>query len=118
MKKTFILLALFTLFALSYSCKKNPDNWSTIKSLHKTYKNGEISECTLDGEKVYHCALNAYDAGSSIYNAEGDLIGSCNYAWGTPDSICSQLENCVVIYRIKDNIWGQSSIDKYDLGEN
>jgi hypothetical protein len=116
MIKRFVLLTCSFAIALFLSCKKNPDNWSTIKSLHKTYENGEMSECTLDGEKVYHCGLNAYDAGSSIYNAEGDLIGTCNYAWGTPDSICGQLEDCVVIYRVKDNIWGRPSIDKYDLG--
>jgi len=112
------LFVIFTLIGISFSCIKNPDNWSTIKSLHDTYKNGEMSECVLDGEKVYHCALNAYDAGSSIFNAAGDLIGSCNYAWGTPDSICTQLEACEVIYRVKDNIWGLSHVDKYKLGKN
>lgn len=75
-----------------------------------------MSECTLGGEKVYHCGLSAYDAESSIYNVDGLLIGTCNYAWGTPDTICSQLADCEVIYRVKDNIWGYPSIDKYDLG--
>ena len=110
------ILSLSLLFALAISCSKKNDNIDTIKELHKTYKNGEISECTYEGKTVYSCGINAYDAGGTIYNKDGEIIGSCNYAWGTPDSICGELEDCEIIYRVADNIWGQPHVDKYDLG--
>ncbi len=112
-----ILICLSLLLVLAMSCNKKNDNIGTIKKLHKTYKNGEISECTHDGETVYSCGINAYDAGGTVYNKDGEIIGSCNYAWSTPDPICGELEDCEVIYRVDDNIWGQPHVDKYDLGD-
>lgn len=101
---------------VSVGCQKdNPENWSTIKKLYKTYKNGEISECKYKGETVYSGALNAYDAGNNVYDASGKQIGSCNYAWGTVDDICGELENCKTIYRVEDNIWGRDYVDEYNL---
>ncbi|NOQ72275.1 MAG: hypothetical protein GQ574_09755 [Crocinitomix sp.] len=117
MKNITSILSLFLFMALAFSCNKKNDNINTIKKLHKTYKNGEISECTYEDETVYSCGINAYDAGGVIYDKDGEIIGSCNYAWGTPDTICGELEDCTVIYRVADNIWGQAHVDKYDLGD-
>jgi hypothetical protein len=99
------------------SCKKDDfENEVTLHKLYKSYKNGKISECYFDGELVYSAGLNAYDAGETIYNEEGKQIGTCNYAWGQTDEICGELEDCEIIYCVKDNIWGQPKVDKYGLG--
>lgn len=100
------------------SCKKdNFENKQTVKQLYNTYKNGEISECKHNGQTVYSAGLNAYDAGGAVYDKDGKQIGSCNFALGNVDSICGQLIDCEVIYRVKDNIWGQPAVDKYGLGK-
>src|SRR5690625_2071687 len=115
--KIFTLLTMIFILSIGISsCKKdNFENKQTIKELYKTYKNGEISECKHDGQTVYSTGLNAYDAGGAVYNKNGKQIGTCNYAWGQPDPICGQLTECEVIYRVKDNIWGQPAVDKYGL---
>ena len=117
MKKLFVVL-LF-LFSIVSSCKKNDvENWQTLKKLHKIYKDGEIDQCKYKGQTVYCAGLNAYDAGGVIYDKNGNQIGSCNYAWGNVDSICKQLTDCEVIYRVGDNIWGEPPVDKYKLGNH
>ena len=123
MKKSIQLFSLFTLamllFAIVSSCKKDKfKNEQTVKQqLYKTYKNGEISECKYNGQTVYIATLNAYDAGSTIYDKEGKQIGVCNYAWGSVDAICGKTKDCEVIYRVKDNIWGTAAVDKYKIGK-
>ena len=116
MDKTISILALlmFGCLLTLTSCKKDKID-KTLTELYKTYENGEISECRYNGNTVYSAGLNAYDAGSSVYNKDGNQIGSCNYAWGNPDPICGELKNCEAIYRIEDNIWGQPAVDKYEL---
>jgi hypothetical protein len=66
---------------------------------------------------VYSAGLNAYDAGGVVYNKEGKLIGSFNFAWGKPDTICGKMTGCEKVYMVKDNIWGRSPVDKYGLAE-
>lgn len=117
MKNLRYAIGLLFIMTLVFNCNKKNDNINTIKKLYKTYKNGEISECNHNGETVYICGISAYDAGGVIYDKDGEIIGSCNYAWGTVDSICGELEDCEVIYWMKDNIWGQPHVDKYNLGE-
>lgn len=120
MIKKFISLALLLVlcFATIIGCKKDKaENLQTISELYTIYKNGQISECTYKGDLVYSACLNAYDAGSSIYDKNGNIIGTCNYAWSTPDSICTQLQNYVVIYRVDNNIWGKPPVNKYELGK-
>ena len=96
------------------SCEEdNIRNKDTLKRLYKTYKNGTISECTYEGQLVYSAGYNAYDAGGAIYNEGGSVIESCNFGWGTVDSICTELHHCEVIYRVADNIWGQPAVNKY-----
>ena len=115
------LILLTTTVILSigvFSCDKNNfENKETLKELYKVYKNGEISECKYNGETVFCAGINAYDAGSVIYNKKGNAIGSCNYAWGSVDPICGQLADCKVIYRVKNSIWGGPAVDKYGLGK-
>lgn len=115
--KLFTLLTLTLLLSIVVlSCKKsNLENKHTVKKLYKTYKNGEISACKQNGQTVYKAGLSAYDAGEVIYNKDGKQIGSCNYAWGSVDPICTHLTDCEIIYRCKDNIWGQPAVDKYGL---
>ncbi|HQI40691.1 MAG: hypothetical protein B6D44_11210 [Ignavibacteriales bacterium UTCHB2] len=117
--KHLFILTLTTMLTLGMtSCKKDDfENASTLKKLYKTYKNGSIDECKYNGQTVYCAELNAYDAGSIVYDKDGKQIGTCNYAWGQVDAICEQLTDCETVYRVKDNIWGQSEVDKYGLGK-
>ncbi|MCG8577023.1 MAG: hypothetical protein MI810_19235 [Flavobacteriales bacterium] len=114
MKLNHLLIAMALLSF--YSCKKS-DEHKTVEELYNTYKYGRISECKHDGETVFSAEMNAYDAPTVVYDAEGNQIGNCNYAWGSVDSICNELEDCEVVYRVEDNIWGQEAVDKYELGD-
>lgn len=113
-----VVLTGIMLLVLGATCTKENDmeNNRTLKQLYEWYRNGQISRCKYNGETVYRAGLNAYDAGSVIYDKEGKKIGTCRYAWGEPDAICGQLTECETIYRVKDNIWGEPPIDKYGLG--
>lgn len=114
---TFLILIVLLLIGV-FSCKKEKtENRKTLKKLYKTYKDGEINECKHNGHTVYIAGLNAYDAGGTVYDNDGNQIGSCNYAWGKVDSICGQLVDCETIYRVKNNIWGQPAVNKYRLGK-
>jgi len=118
MKKSLSIIILVIIFIGSAGCNKNkPDNYKTLKKLYKDYKNGEINECIYNGEVVYSVGLNAHDAGNAIFDKDGTSIGDCNYAWGTVDNICGELQNCEVIYRVEDNIWGTPAVDVYGLGD-
>ena len=106
------LILIFSILILT-SCHKDVPNYKTLKELAKTA--GMISECQLNGETVYDVSLNAYDAGSVIYNSDGEVLGTCNYAWGIPDTICAQLSGCKIIYCVENNIWGEPAVDVYGL---
>ena len=114
-----ILKALLTVTLLVFlnACNKKVENGSVLHSLHNIYKDGSISECHLHGQLVYSAGLNAYDAGSTIYDTLGTPIGTCNYAWGPVDPMCKQLESCEVIYRGYNDISGQPFTDKYGLSK-
>ncbi|MBP7463157.1 MAG: hypothetical protein KA793_02405 [Bacteroidales bacterium] len=114
---TILTTTLILLYGLSGCKKEDFENEQTLKNLYQTYQNGEISECKHNGQTVYSAGLNVYDAGSEVYDKDGNQIGTCNFAWGQPDPICGQLTDCEVIYRVKNNIWGQPAVDKYGLGE-
>jgi hypothetical protein len=115
LKLTLIISIIFTCFS---ACKQ--DNAITKAGLHTIYsnfKNGVISECKLNEQTVYTASENAYDASTYIYNVKGNKIGECNWAWGKPDTICYQLQNCETIYRCQNHISGQPFTDKYGLSK-
>lgn len=112
-----MLIAGVCLLTAAACHKDNFENSQTLRQLYKTYKNGEISRCQFNGAVVFSGALNAYDAGSVIYDEAGRQLGRCNYAWGQVDTICNQLTDCETLYRVKDNIWGAPAVDKYGLGK-
>lgn len=94
------------------------ENIQTLQTLYSKYHNGEIEECKYNGKIVYCGGLNAYDAGTEVYDKEGNLIGHCGFLWGkTEDAICKELKECEVIYRVKNNIWGLPFVDKYGLSK-
>lgn len=109
----FVIFIAFTLF----NCHTdNIENKATLKRLYETYRFGEIDQCKYQGETVYSAGINAYDAGATVYDKGGNIIGTCNFAWGTPDPICGELTDCVVIYRCKDHITKLPPVDLYGLG--
>jgi hypothetical protein len=111
-----LLIATFLIIIVLISCKKDKNEApQVVKDLYATFKNGEIDECSYNGQTVYSAGLNAYDAGSVIYDKNGKIIGNCNYAYGQFDSICGKLQNVVVIYRCKNHITGEPFVDKYGL---
>ncbi len=113
MKQTIITVALC---AILFACHDDDfPNADTLKVLYKEYKDGGISECTYEGEIVYTAGINAYDAPGIIFNADGEEIGECNYAFNRVDSICYDLQECTTIYMVKDNIWGEDAVDLYGL---
>jgi len=112
----FTLLMLSCILSLTSCSKDESINRDTLNELFKIYENGEIIECMQDGNIVYHAGKNAADAGSTIYDYDGNVLGLCNYAWGPVDSMCEVVENCKVIYRVKDNIWGLPAANEYYLG--
>jgi len=117
--KLFTLLTITLIVSIGISsCKKASfEKQQTLKKLYQIYENGSISECKYKGETVYSGGWNAYDAGGAIYDKDGKGIGTCNFAWGKPDTICGQLTDCETVYRVKDNIWRQPAVDKYGLGK-
>lgn len=117
----FVFIAATLLFNKCSTTKQQQtqeptDNIQTLQALYSKYKNGVIERCTYNGDVVYKGGLNAPDAGSAIFNKEGIKIGSCNYGWGKPDSMCLELKDCAAVYRVADNIWDEPAVDTYNLG--
>jgi len=108
------LIAAFLFFNFLGCKKENAENQKTLNKLYEMFKEGSISVCQYNGQTVYSAAHNAY---ASIFDKDGRLIGGCNYAWGKPDPICSQVTNCKTIYMVKDNIWGQPAVNLFKLGQ-
>lgn len=105
-----ILLLIFV------SCKKEiPQKDAVVKKLYSQFKDGEILEAGYKGQRVYVANLNAYDAGTSIYDQRGNVIGGCNYAYGSLDPICYELTEVIEVYRCKNYINGKTAIDIYHL---
>ena len=113
---SFMLLLIANIMLCFTSCRKeNTSIPTTLESLYSIYKDGEIDECKYHNETVFEAGYNAYDAGSIIYDSKGNRIGACNYAWGHVDPICTQLQDCIVIYRGHNHISGQPFVDTYGL---
>ena len=117
------LIGLLTLIAgsvilLSAACsKKQTKSGNALQKLYNQYQNGQIDECSLNGKKVYSAGLNAYDAGTEIYDEAGVKLGVCYYASRQVDDICKELSNCETIYRCEKHITGQPAVDKYNLAK-
>ena len=110
------VLMLFFLLAFGYACRKEHSvNRMVLLKLHREYRSGEISTGFWQGERVYVCAANAFDAGSVVYDDRCKKVGSCNYAWGSVDPVCGQLSAPEVIYRVYPNIWGLPRVNRYHL---
>lgn len=92
----FFLIALVTLL-----CSCEPIIKNDVDTIEKIFKKSEFN---MDIE--YTCCFGGTKE-----------IGACNFAWGNVESICGQLTDCEVIYRVKDNIWGKPAVDKYGLGK-
>ena len=90
------LLALL-LFLLSGSCEKQEMDHEGLALLYQTYKNGEISECQLEGETVYLASLNQVDSPMKIFDIRGRELAECNYAWGKVDPLCEQLSSTLAL---------------------
>lgn len=88
---------------------------SAIRTLYGQYSDGEIGQCTFEGAVVFSVGLNAHDAGSSVVDLRGDVLGECNYAQDLVSDICHSLDACQTIYRVESNIWGQMPVDIYGL---
>jgi hypothetical protein len=116
MKNTlFYMLSLCLSLVFLSGCKKESDSSSVIKTLHYVFKNGEIAECHYNGALVYSCAKNAYDSPTAIFDKDGIELAICDFAWGTSDSICFEIDSCVVVYRTHPNIWNKPEVNKYGL---
>lgn len=109
-----LLLLLFLLPALSCE-KERSEQAAVLEVLYQTYADGEISECVLEGEKVYTGSQNLVDNPTMVYDQQGNQLAECNYAWGKVDAICEELTNCEVVYRVADHISGNPAVDKYGL---
>ena len=117
MKNLLTGLGLLLAFMLTAGCEKQePEIDETLMLLYQTYKDGEISECQLEGESVYTASLNRVDSPILVYDMQGNQVAECNYTWGQVDAACEQLSACQTIYRVKNHISGEPPVDKYGLG--
>lgn len=88
-----------------------------LVALYQGFEQGQISECVSRDQWIYKGEVSAYDAPSVLFDEMGSLIGGCNYAWGSVDPICEEIEQCEVIYRGPDSMYGPP-LDKYGLEEH
>ncbi len=114
--KAMIAMSAIVMMIAGNSCSKaDGDAPGVLESLYRTYRDGSIDECRLQGRLVYGAGANAYDAGAAIFDSSGRKIATCNYAWGPVDSLCKQVQSCVTVYRCRNHINGQPFVDKYGL---
>ena len=97
--------------------KKINSKLTVLRTIFEDYKDGEIDECYLNGNKVYIAGLNFYNAGIVIFDTSGKMIGEYNYAWNDIEKFYKKLNSCKVIYRCRNHISGAPAIDIYDLSK-
>ncbi|MBP9689264.1 MAG: hypothetical protein KBE91_06610 [Bacteroidia bacterium] len=116
-KLPFLFVFLFV-GVLFNACKKDvPLQNEVVRKLYHKSSNLAISECNINGKKIYCSTMLVYDGGTTVYDENGTQIGHCNYAWGPVDSICSKLTDCEVVYRAANNMFKLPFIDKYGLSK-
>jgi hypothetical protein len=96
--------------AVTEPAPSDNDPRMVLQELANNYKNGEISRCTYQGATVYLCARNAPDAGSEVFDINGNKIGVCYYSTNRVDPVCKDAQGCKVIYRVSPNIWGKPGV--------
>ncbi len=84
-----------------------------LKKAYDEFKNGQISECKIDGKIYYSTGLNAYDGPGATFDIDGNKVGEYHGYSGAYTGII--LQNCERIYTVYPNIWGSPAIDKYNL---
>jgi hypothetical protein len=84
-----------------------------LKKAFELYKNGQISECILNGQIYYSAMLNAYDGGGQTFDVSGKAVGQYQGFTGAYTGI--QPQNCELIYVSYPNIWGLEALNKYNL---
>ncbi len=118
MRKIQQLLVILFVALLFNACKKDvPLQNEVVRKLYNKSSNLEISECNLNGKKIYCSTMLVNDGGTLVYDELGKMIGRCNYAWGPVDSICYKLIDCEVVYRAEHNMFDLPFIDKYGLSK-
>lgn len=119
MKTIFKLIFIFSIIFICFSaCKQDKEITKPgINTIYSNFKNGIIFECKLNGQTVYEATENAYDVSTFIFDFQGKKIGECNWAFGKVDSICSQVQNCEIIYCCQNHISGRPFTDKYGLSK-
>jgi hypothetical protein len=84
-----------------------------LKKAFNLYKNGQISECVLNGQIYYSAALNADDGGGQTFDVNGNKVGEYQGFTGIYTGI--NPENCTIVYVVSPNIWGLKALNKYNL---
>lgn len=113
-------LLLFGALMLAFcSCKKNePLEHSVLRQLHKKHPTYGITACKLNNQVVYCLSQLYFDGGSTVYNASGTQILTCNYAWSQVDSGCYKLDSCQAIFTPAGNGLNLPPIDVYGLAND
>ncbi len=89
---------------------------SVISTLHASYKNGVISQCSYNGVVVYSAGMNVYDGGSVVVDAEGKTIDTVLGMTGRSENgIAENLTNCTRVYVVSPNIWGFPPVNTFNL---
>lgn len=114
------VLTVTAVLAFTAGCRQQkaahgPD--AVLRKLYDEYKFGQIEKCEWRKSVVYHAGINAFDAGSQVYDERGKPIGVCNYMTNMVDSVCGQLSDCDVIYRCDKHISGEPPVNKLGLAE-
>lgn len=111
---TITLILLSTLF-MANSCKKTQSGKSqedVINELLATYENGEIALCKYKKDVYFKCSRNAADAGSEIFDDQGEKLGGCYAQSRTYHKLCDKFESCDVLWRTGNNIWNKPAVSK------
>lgn len=107
-----ILLSFFACLFYGAGCdEKSKSEDPGLRKLYEEYKFGQIEKCRYGTRTVYHAGINAFDAGTQVYDSAGRSIGTCNYMSRLVDSICTKLSECEVIYRCQGHISGEPPVN-------